>query len=207
MIDCEEFRANYDKWSVREMQEFHSRIYAEFPDQTHHSYEPLRAMLSEFQPRRVLELGGWDGTAAARALSEHAFIETWCNVEVCREAVANGYSGERYEAVAPARWFWEYEWEADAFVAMHSIEHLRARDLRAAIEAVACPTLFFEAPLMDHAVDWAQSPTTHILEVGWGGVDEICADLGYRLVRRKAHRLPERSGGFSYTATYQEVAA
>lgn len=208
-IDCDAWRAGYDDQTPEDARAFHSAVYAEFPNQSHFSSKPLSDAVHQVRPKTVVEVGGWDGEAAGECLASADFIESWINVEVCPEAAAAPATKDRrYIPLCPdGWWFWSRTWSADLFVAVHVIEHLKARHLEAAVEAVNAPFVYFEAPLMDGPTEWAGSSALHILEVGWHGVTEIMARQGYEPRGHRNLVTPPSSGGFSRAVLYGRAGA
>jgi hypothetical protein len=203
-FDCDGWRRGYDTMTVADQKAAYSEIWRVARTQSHFNVDRLAEVIEERQPRTVVELGGWDGECASIMLAHSPQIEHWVNVEVCPEAAAH-YRHHRYEAFCPRdKWFWEYKWTTDLFVTSHTIEHLKARDLEATIAAVDAKTLYLDSPLTDQPQDWWGSSTTHILELGWPQVDEICARYGYQLTARDRHDLEPRSGGFSVVSVYDK---
>jgi len=80
----------------------------------------------------------------------------------------------------------EREWKYSAVVLSHVIEHLRFRDVGKLVDMVAkkCNWIYVDAPIrlgMD-GEDWKGYHGTHILEVGWGRIDELLELYGFRAV-------------------------
>jgi hypothetical protein len=206
-IDCDAWRAEYDAATVADQKRWHSDVYAEFPNQSHHSVAPMAAALERYRPRTVIELGGWDGEAAVTMLERFSFIEEWHNVEICAEAVANSREHPRFTAESPDRWYWEFPWTADMFVGAHVIEHLSAEHLGRVIDATIAPVFYVEAPINAEPIEWTGWSCLHRLEVGWNGVSAIFAKRGYGLADAQAVETKPESGGHSYCATYSREAA
>jgi hypothetical protein len=187
--------------TVADQKAAYSEIWRVAREQSHFNADRLAHVIGERRPRKVVELGGWDGECAGIMLERFPDIEWWVNVEVCPEAAAH-FRHPRYVAVCDDVWFWETDWQADLFVTSHTIEHLKARDLEATIAAVDAQSIYLDSPLTDEPRDWWGSPTTHILDVGWPDVDAMCARYGYGLTARDWHELDARSGGFSVVSVY-----
>src|SRR4051794_15438819 len=110
-IDCDEWRRNYASWTLAEHRAFYSRVWAEFPDQSHHDAQIVADTILSYAPRTVVELGGWDGSLAVAMLDAFPGVERWTNVEICTEAVANGWRHPRYVPLSPDAWYWEDGWQ------------------------------------------------------------------------------------------------
>jgi hypothetical protein len=203
ILDCDEFRRNYDQWTVADHKRFYSAVWAQYPSQSHSAPLIVATIISVHKPCTVVEIGGWDGELAVTMLDQFPFIDRWTNVEICEEAVEHGHRHERYYPVSPDRWYWEQAWKADLFVASHCIEHMSARDLEKMVGATDAARLFFDAPLQDAPTNWWGSSTTHCLEVGWDGVTEICARHGYDLAWSSNHVTAPESGGAARACVYE----
>ncbi len=189
MIDLDQWRAHYAASTYAEQTAFYADIFRLYPQQKHHSIDHVAAAFDRYAPQTVVELGGWDGELAAQMLAKRPDIESWVNVEISRPAVQSTLEqmDPRYSAPELDDWYWTKEWSADLFLASHCIEHLTADDLDRTLRATSAKQLFLDAPLADGPTDWHGYLGTHILEVGWRGVDELCAGYGYRLAYREFH--------------------
>lgn len=211
---CDAWRRDYDVLTVADQKAFYDQVYREHPRQSHYNAEKLFETIERYMPGTVHELGGWDGEAALELLPRSPWIRSWTNIEVCPLAAQAGVDrargsrvAARYGVLCPDTWYWEQTWSPDLFVASHTIEHLKARDLEAVVQATNARVLYFDAPLWETPVSWAGSITTHILEVGWLGVDEICERHGYTKAWRKTHKTEPRSGDVSTVSVYERVKA
>jgi hypothetical protein len=134
------------------------------------------------RPIKVLEIGGWRGELAA-AVFVHNQIGEWLNVEVLKDAELPGHNrGPWYRAWVPSDYIWRVGVPTgyDALVMSHTIEHMRAEELRQILAQFDGPWVYLEAPL--HEGGWDGYGGTHILEIGWPQVDEMLAELGYRKI-------------------------
>lgn len=207
VLDCDEWRRSYHAWTVADHKAFYAEVYATTPRQAHHALDLGEIVFEMFAPSTVIELGGWDGELAVRLLERYETCKSWTNVEICQQAVELGRVHPRYHPLSPDTWFWEHRWEADMFVASHCIEHMTAEHLRAAINAVDVQWIYFDAPLEDEPSNWWGTTTTHILEVGWDGVTEICREAGYVLTWAAPHVTPAESGGYARAVVYTRARA
>ena len=182
----DQWRAEYKATSYAAQQDFYSGVWATNPDQRHFTATAALAFF-DGSARRVIEVGGWRGELAALVLTAHPEIELWRNYELCREAAAAAVSTDpRYEGVSPPDWVWSLPPAElagfDTLVLSHVIEHMTAEDLAALLAALHSPRrVYVESPLFDEPRDWAGYHGTHILELGWRGVDALFASAGFRL--------------------------
>lgn len=202
-LDWDAWRNAYPTLTYAEQQAFHSDLYAQHPNQRHYNERLVAAAIKRVQPTTVIELGGWDGELAHAMLNQYPTIEEWTNVEVCREAARAGDGiNPRYHAPILNDWYWTHTWEADLFIASHTIEHLTAEHLDRTIAATKAQALFLDAPLQDEGLTWRGSTTTHILNIGWRDVTQLCARHGYQLATATTHDTGPASGGIARACLY-----
>lgn len=205
ILDCDEWRRNYDTWSVADHKKFYAAVWASYPNQSHSAPDLTAMVMEAHRPTSVIEIGGWDGELAIRMLEQFDFITSWTNVEICEEAVDQGHYHPRYFPISPNTWYWENVWKADMLVASHCIEHMPARDVAALVRTSDVKYMCFDAPLVDGPTSWWGSSTTHILEVGWDGVTDIAAQHGFELTMAMPHITPPESGGHARMCVYTRV--
>lgn len=207
MLNWDEWRERYPDATFAEQRAFHSEIYAAYPKQHHFSTEYAAQAIAEISPTTVVELGGWDGELAKLMLADNTGIDSWTNVEICQEAAVAGERGAdaRYSAWLVHDWYWSRTWTCDLFVASHVIEHLSAQDLERVIAATKAKALFFDAPLDDYGHGWHGFTGTHILPLGWMGVNALCLQYGYDLVWANDHDTDPSSGERARACLYRQM--
>lgn len=183
------WREQYDSMTLQDQSEFHREFYKRWTVVHQHGDDrPVDAffnMAFHALPSRVLEIGGWDGAAAARVLPHHANILEWRNIEFAEDAVANPVCyDERYVAEVPQVWPWE-EWHTgyNVLFMQHVIEHMRYWQFELLL--ASCPDVewvFIQSPLDMDGRSWKGYPGCHILEVGWNQIDDLMTAQGFDLV-------------------------
>jgi hypothetical protein len=124
------WREKYDEMTLEDQTEFHREFYKRWTVVHQHGDDrPVDAffrMLNN-EEKYVLEIGGWDGAAAARILPDNYNILEWRNVEFCEEAVVNPVCfDERYYGQMPEVWPWEAEYLGfNVLFMQHVIEHMK----------------------------------------------------------------------------------
>ena len=188
-IDWDQWRKAYPTLSYQDQKAFHELIWEQYPLQNCWHQHLLNRAIEKVQPYTVVELGGWDGAAAAVMLSQHPVIQRWTNVEICEPAAQHGQDrSKRYEAPILDGFYWEHgPWHADLFVASHSIEHLSAHHLERTIATTQAKAIYLDAPLEDEPTDWTGYVGSHILEIGWQGVYQILRDNNYWIKWSNVH--------------------
>jgi len=189
------WREMYDELTYRDHQTFATRVVKEYPNQKYWDkywvmafFKWVSGKISKEGFTRVLEIGGYDGGMAAKVLKHSQQILRWVNIEMV--TVPRICKDTRYEVVVPDRWIWEVVEEKvlryETLVLSHVLEHLRFRDVAKLVEMVAtkCNWIYVDAPipLGRDGADWNGYHGTHILEVGWGRVDNLMEIHGYRPV-------------------------
>jgi hypothetical protein len=168
------------EWTFEEQQEFYRNVWERYRDQHCFNLPAFKRALEIVQGinLKIVELGGWDGELATLALSER--IESWRNFEICVPATNEFLThNDRYESVALTDWFWNDRYECDLFVATHVLEHLSLEDVRKTLDCVRFWYAYIEAPLEKEPTDWSGYEGSHLLEVGWGGLDQEFLQRGY----------------------------
>lgn len=185
LLDWDAWRAEYDAMTYQDQQAFYDEVFDTYPVQR--AYDPLLVggLLTLTRPKTVLEFGGWTGDLARDLLPGMPWIESWTNVDCSRKALAASVCDDpRYRPRLAECWLWEEEWSADFVVASHVIEHIRAKELAQLLRSVKCRALYLEAPLRMEPTDWSGYAGSHILEIGWAGVDGLAGLAGYVLAER-----------------------
>lgn len=177
-LDWDGWRENYDAMTFADQREFYKTVAAHFPDQSHHNAEVAHTFFDEIGPCTVAELGGWDGALAGEMLARHP-IELWTNYDLV--VVPQVCASPRYRLQALTRPLWDAPVEADAFVAMHVIEHVKAIELARLVAQLRVRECLIESPLEDGPTDWSGYSGTHVLELGWDGVDGLFERAGFEI--------------------------
>lgn len=188
-IDWNSWRAHYDDMTTADQQSFYEHVYGGFPDQRRAKTQPLLDLLFHIDGHvQVIELGGWDGGLAKDVLEVAPRVDCWVNYEICRQAIENTVCEDhRYIAWSKPGFYWHYDHDGDVFVSCHSIEHLKVDHIRKTLDRTHCRWLHIQTPLAEEPRDWAGYPGTHVIEVGWAGLQAIIESRGWKL-------LPEISG-------------
>lgn len=177
--EFDQYRDAYPKMPAHELSEWHSRLYREYPDQSHFNGGALLMFFSGIAADDVIEIGGWDGAAARIVLMANPEIKLWKNYEVCREAVEDTIcTSERYHAKAEAA----YEAVgADTLVLSHVIEHMSDGQAMALLSGTDADHLYIDAPLGDRQSKWGGTTCFHLLEFGWNDLDRFVRDQKFKL--------------------------
>lgn len=194
------WRELYHDLTHEENQVFGRDIEAEFPTQDHATHSNYDLLFQRYpETARVLEVGGWKGHLAKYCLGKYP-ISHWVNIEYCEAAACRHVVlDSRFEVWTPENFHWfrarNIQGEWDAFIAAHVIEHLVDEDLVSLIEYLkGIPVVMFEAPISRTENDWTDYGGTHILKIGWNGVNDLMKSAGY-----KAEEINESC--FLYTLT------
>jgi hypothetical protein len=184
----DDWRDQYDTMSLADQQEFHTEFYKRWTVVHQHGDDlPVDAFFGMVEgPARVLEIGGWDGAAAQRILTNNTSITEWRNVEFCREAVdAPVCADPRYKAEVPEVWPWHETYRGyNVLFMQHVLEHMKSNQYEALLYAVPdAEWVFQQSPLDMEPRSWKGYPGCHILEVGWNEIDHIMNFHGFTLVR------------------------
>lgn len=187
MINWDDWRRSYDSQTYAQHVAFYDEVYKAHPVQRHVNHEAVSNFIRAYAPIcklvEVIELGGWDGELALNMLENYPRIDSWMNYEICRGAVAASKPHPRYAGLHPNDWVWNIAIpRADLLVAAHVIEHMRLDNVKALIAKVrnaGVTACYVECPISAEPTDWTGYNGSHILEVGWNGLDEVFAKHGY----------------------------
>ena len=178
--DHDRWRQEYDTLTFEDQKQVYEWIRYLYPNQRSFTAQAAYRFFNRYEPRTVSELGGWDGFLAACVLGQHPEITGWTNYELVE--VPQSCVDARYRLRVLSRQLWDnIAIVADAFVATHTIEHLRAHEVDKLVSKLRVAACLIEAPLADGPTDWTGHPSSHILEVGWDEVDLIFERHGYRI--------------------------
>jgi len=182
-INFDLWRENYDQYSFEDMKAFYAEVAEKFPDQQHFDLNAIRAAFSCFgAPVSVVELGGWDGALADKMFNTGK-VASWRNFDIAD--VPQVCKRDEYSLVVLDDWFWNGPVRyADVFVATHTVEHIRATDLGDVFDSLHVDYIYLEAPLEDYPTDWTGYHGSHILEIGWDGIDEMLLKRGFAWLGR-----------------------
>jgi hypothetical protein len=181
-INWDLWRTDYDVMTFRDQQRFYRIVAEQHPVQQ--TFNPQVAAdafdLIGGTNLRVAEVGGWDGLLAAIML-KRGDVATWLNYDLITVPQVCKHPG--YQQVELDGYLWNRgAVTGDVFVACHTIEHLRARQLDQLFRCLRTRWVYLEAPLDDEPTDWAGFEGSHILEIGWEGVEELLNLHGYENV-------------------------
>ncbi len=169
------YRNKYDNLSFHKRKKLASRWFKEYPEQVHFTYDPVDFWIKEIvkSPVRILEIGGWRGDLAMKALSRFEKIEVWHNYDLLENSNSQKCIDERYKLISLDDYIWNksLDSEYNALIATHMIEHIKWKELIRLIEWIpdSIETVLFEAPVnsSEENMNWKGDHSSHILEKGW----------------------------------------
>lgn len=181
------WRERFQSMTDAEHKEFADLTEKHFPSQQHFTRSNFEILFRGRSTSKVMEIGGWKGELAHYCLN-YLDVFSWVNFEFCRAAVNKTlvplYSLS-YKSYCPEKlnWFLDHLREDgfDACVASHTIEHLSNEHFIQLVDHIAgIPLVMFEAPLHTAGNNWHNDFSTHILTIGWNGVNAAMERKGYR---------------------------
>lgn len=176
-IDWDQWRAEYDRMTFRQHQEFNARVAEQHPSQRQSNPDAVRGFLNHRDHASVVELGGWDGWLAEQILGRDDSIVTWVNYDITPN-VPQVCHRDEYEKVTLIDWPWNCHITADVLIASHVFEHMRISEVEKLVREWDVDAIYVDIPVGDH-VDWRGYEGTHIIEVGWQEFMDRMADCGY----------------------------
>jgi hypothetical protein len=180
-IDWDAWRADYDTMTFADQQAFYAQVAELHPRQESFDLEKANEAFDKIGGSNliVVELGGWDGRLA-RDMLARTDIATWENWDIAD--LPQVCTRENYRRELLDDYLWTTPIDGDVFVACHTIEHLKARELQKLFAKLRTSWVYLEAPLSDDGTDWTGYPGSHILEIGWEGVNELLSAWDYHPV-------------------------
>lgn len=180
-IDWNEWRANYPWMTHQDQCGFMDRVYKQHPKQEYHDLKAVIATCERYRPKRVFEMGGWDGKLAEKMLERCDFIVRWLNFDLCRDVIDSQVETDRYGPRSLPIPLWKAgSHESDLFIACAVIEHLTITDLCSLIKWVkGIPIVHLQSPLHKGVRDWNNYHGSHILPIDWEMVTTIMWENRY----------------------------
>lgn len=177
MIDWDAWRRDYDRFSYSEHVEFYRQVAEMYPDQQQFNEPAVRLFLAD-SLGPVLELGGWKGELAANVLPDFPLISMWLNVEIAPQAACETVCADaRYTVVIPDTFIWDSDLDLEPYrtlIASHVIEHMKLADVDKLLDRVPnLERLYVDTPLHRLPPTWDGIESSHIIEVGWDGLDNL----------------------------------
>ncbi len=192
-----QWRANYDTMSYKENQDYYDRILNDTPMQMQYNSNWFRNelfRLNEWDRNlRVFELGGYQGELAHIILRENDHIDVWHNYEITMRAINHRVcNDEAYTPIVPDMPVWELPKLAtmlengkyNCFIASHTFEHLKLRDVELVIDRIVSKMDFalLEIPITFKVQTWDNYDGTHIFDGTWHDIIDMMSAAGFRYV-------------------------
>lgn len=186
------WRAHYNELSFDEQVAFANAAEEKYPVQQHHHTSNFFSIFKQHNDS-VLEIGGWKGELAASCFKQFK-IKSWTNIEICTNAIKNTVpylTGRPYHVSHPYKFDWFTEKRLnnyDICISAHTIEHFSNDHMLRLIDYIAgIPLVAFEAPIQSDGDDWTDYGGTHMLTMGWRGVNDAMKAHGYAPVKLNDH--------------------
>jgi hypothetical protein len=189
-----EWREKYTSLTLKEQVDYHNELEAQYPNQAHYDLDFAIKVFDIVNPKDVTEAGGWKGDLANVMLNRYN-IESWKNIEICKNAIDNtNCKDARHSYFMPKSFDWfNSKLYKGLFLATHFIEHLSNEHFDKLIKSLSnVEYVYFEAPLNDEPQNWINFEGTHKLEYGWNQIKEkfvthevIIENNGCKLFKKK----------------------
>lgn len=179
----DEWRATYARLTDREQLDYLDDVSARYPDQARVNHESVALFLAG-KSGRVVEIGGHVGLLARAMLARTPGILRWLNLEASRWARAHDVCADsKYRTVDPGGFYWwrnAPRFPGNLLVASHVLEHFPSADVDRMLYCFPqVMDAYVECPLGREPTDWAGYEGTHILGVGWDGLEQIFVSHGF----------------------------
>ncbi|MGE5456937.1 MAG: hypothetical protein ACM3RX_01135, partial [Methanococcaceae archaeon] len=95
------YRARYHNLSFDDKKELAKKWLIKYPEQAHFNYHPIYTWLREIVPvpGRIIEIGGWRGDLALKALDAFTEIECWYNYDLLGTCSSQKCTDPRYKLI------------------------------------------------------------------------------------------------------------
>jgi len=190
----DEWRRLYNSLTDEEQSEFYDDLERFYPHQQSFTKPNYDELIKRYPRAIVLEVGGWKGELASYCMSMSGAPMWWLNIELSQRAIDQTVPGlVNFVAVKPKRfnWFKKHRGGAGMFniaIASHVIEHLKDKDLLYLLNCLSdIKVVALEAPIDDGPSDWTGYHGSHILKMGWNGIDKAMKKRGFSSERVNAH--------------------
>lgn len=168
----------FDNWRKNYKRVDHAKVYNDieqvYPEQAHFDLSMFTQAFDIVKPKKVIEAGGWKGDLAAMFISR---VDSWVNVEICDNAIANTKCHhQNFLNHNPGRfdWFKDFDFSCDLFTSTHFIEHLSNEHFNLLVERIkSVPFIYIESPLKNEGEEWHGYLGTHMLTYGWDKIKEL----------------------------------
>ena len=175
IYQLDRYRKNYDSLSFRYKIRKANKWLKQYPEQAHFDINPINYWFENIveRPTSVLEIGGWRGDLAEKALSSFKHIEKWHNYDLINYNSYQKCNEKRYSLITLNDYIWHLtlNYEYNVLIATHMIEHINWQEYIKLTEwiPISVKTVLFEAPLPTSSenIDWKGDYSSHVLEKGW----------------------------------------
>ncbi len=169
------YRKTYNSLTFKNKVKLASKWLLKYPEQVHFKYGPVEHWFKYIvqEPAFIMEIGGWRGDLALKALRQFDQIKLWHNYDLLKSNENQKCSDERYRLISLDDYLWNktLEYNYNALIATHMIEHLSLQELKKLIKWIPqkITTVLFEAPLplSSDNINWKGDHSSHVLEKGW----------------------------------------
>src|SRR5512138_1391188 len=98
----DKYRRNYDSFSFTDKVIITNKWARKYPEQAHFNYEPIKFWLENIvtKPVYILEIGGWRGDLATRALASFDQIIVWHNFHLLKTEINQNCHDDRYKLIS-----------------------------------------------------------------------------------------------------------
>ena len=174
------FRGSYKDIKFIQRKSLANKWLKQYPEQAHFNFGPVDQWLKKTVPvpANIIEIGGWRGDLALKALSSCNHIKVWHNYDLLEFNEYQKCNDERYRLITLDDYLWNKSpnYNYNALIATHMIEHISWKELTKLIKWIPqeIRTVLFEAPIPRSAenINWKGDHSSHVLEKGWEQV--IC---------------------------------
>lgn len=179
--EFDKLRANYEDMSWAQVSQWYRKSHGEYPELKNFSVKPVLKFFSKARSRRVLEIGGADGSLAKEVLSRHPKITVWGNYEL--DDWSNNCGDSRYYMAVPDRFVWDMNLVYhDTMVMSHVMEHISKQQCEK-LPWTNTRWVYIDYP--ERPVDGWSGTCAHVNEMNVDDVENFMNERGFNTFMKK----------------------
>ncbi|TAL60328.1 MAG: hypothetical protein EPN88_16120 [Bacteroidetes bacterium] len=172
----------YDTYSFNYKRKMANKWLKQYPEQAHFDYDPVKYWFEDIveKPVSVIEIGGWRGDLAEKALSSFEFITLWHNYDLIKNNNYQKCNDYRYKLISLNGYLWSQPLnnEYNSLIATHMVEHINWKEFTELANWIpeCIKTVLFESPLPQthENYNWKGDHSSHVFEKGW---EQVIAEM------------------------------
>jgi len=181
-IDWENWRKDYLTLSINDQRKVYNESHRVEEKGFFHTHSVIKFLNLTETRRKIIEIGGADGSLAKQILGGIKTIDYWDNYEISDVALSKTTCNDRrYKGILINKFPWEmtYEKQYNTLIMSDVAEHFKEEQLSSIIDAIEGLThVYYKIPWEP---SWKTYNGTHVLEMdNWKEMDEFMLKKGFK---------------------------